>query len=477
MKIKQIGSLILCFSMVLSLMACENSSKTASMSSSATSKTADSKTAATGQASQELLDSVKGTEMTITYPWAVEQRGDSANADRMYDNLEKIEKTYGVTIHLASGKSTYTQVMITSLMAGKPMGNVLMCQDNYFPDWYNAGIFCDLTSAAKTAGIDFSDARFNQCISQYTNVNNQQCGFYYGYDVGSSIFYNKRIFKELGLEDPYSLLAKGKWNFAAMEEYARLAKKEDANGNVDVWGLGTYLSSDFLACCVSANGGQIVGVGENGKPQMTLNNPATLEAMEYMYRMAVTNKTLDAIDPASWQDKMYDFIDGKYAMLQGTNSTLSFCYSRGMKDEYGVISFPTGPSNKTGKVDCMTNTTFYFIPKIYEADAAKYLFLMDKMNTVEEGTPEEQFSQSYALKLTDENSYNQYYARKNTQPRFELIYFSGCMWTEPGIGEISGCLASGTSTAGALADKYGTMLQSTLDDKWASIKITGKISK
>ena len=210
---------------------------------------------------------------------------------------------------------------------------------------------------------------------------------------------------------------------------------------------------------------------------MNLSDPATMEAMEFMYRLAVTNKTLDAVDPASWEAKMYDFVDGKYAMLLGTQSTLNFCYRRGMQDEYGVITFPTGPSNKSGKTDCMTNTTFFFIPKVNEEKAAKYLFLMDALNGADERSAEEQYAQSYALRLTDENSYDQYFQRQHTQPRFELIYFSGCMWTEPGIGEIAGALASGTSTAGALADKYGTMLQSTLNDKWSNIKITGNVTK
>lgn len=471
MKIKQMMSLLLGCLFVLSLSACGGGGTTQSSTPSS------DQGAATGEVTQEFLDSLKGTEMTVTYPWAVEQRGDSAEADIMWDNVKKVEDKYGVKIDLKSGKSTYVQVMVTSLLAGKPMGDVLMCPDNYFADWYTAGIFCDLTNAAKTAGIDFNDAKFNQNVVQYTNVNNQQCGFYYGYDVGSSIFYNKRIFSELGLTDPYELQAKGEWTFAKLEEYARLAKKTDANGNVAVWGLGAWASSDFLANCVSANGGQIVGIDSENRPTMNLSDPATMEAMEFMYRLAVTNKTLDAVDPASWEAKMYDFVDGKYAMLLGTQSTLNFCYRRGMQDEYGVITFPTGPSNKSGKTDCMTNITFFFIPKVNEEKAAKYLFLMDALNGADERSAEEQYAQSYALRLTDENSYDQYFQRQHTQPRFELIYFSGCMWTEPGIGEIAGALASGTSTAGALADKYGTMLQSTLNDKWSNIKITGNVTK
>lgn len=472
MKIRRIGCLLLCGALAMSLAACTGGGETQSSKGTSTQSGSTG-----GEVTQEFLDGLKGTEMTVTYPWAVEQRGDSADADLMWDNVKKVEDKYGVTINLESGKSTYAQVMVTSLLAGKPMGDVLMCQDSYFADWYNAGIFCDLTAAAGTAGIDFSEEKFNQNVIQYTNVNNQQCGFYYGYDVGSSIFYNKRIFSDLGLTDPHELLQKGEWTFAKLEEYARLAKKTDANGNVAVWGLGAWASSDFLANCVSANGGQIVGLDSNKKPTMNLSDPATMEAMEFMYRLAVTNKTLDAVDPASWEAKMYDFVDGKYAMLLGTQSTLNFCYRRGMQDDYGVITFPVGPSNTTGKTDCMTNITFFFIPKVNEANAAKYLFLMDALEEADERTPEDAYAQTYALRLPDEKSYDQYYERQHVQPRFELIYFSGCMWTEPGIGEIAGALASGTATAGALADKYGTMLQSALNDKWSSIQITGNTAK
>ncbi len=429
------------------------------------------------EVSQEFLDSLKGLDMKVTYPWTVEKRGDSVDADIMWDHVDQVNAKYGCNITLESGRATYSQVMVTSLLGKKPMGDVLMCQDTNFPDWYNAGIFCDLTEAAKTAGIDFSDEIFNQDVIQYTNVNGEQIGFYYGYDAPSSIFYNKRLLSEAGLEDPHALLKKGEWTFAKMEEYARLLKKTDANGNVEVWGLGAWGSSDFLAQCVSANGGSIVGVDENGKPKINLTDPATMEAMEYMYRMAVTNQTLDAVDPANWEAKMHDFIGGKYAMLLGTNSTLNFCYRLGMQDEYGVITFPVGPSNKDGKTDCMTNITFFFIPKLNEEKAAQYLFLMNALSTIDTRSAEEQFAQTYALRLTDEDSYNQYFERTHSCPRFELIYLSGCMWTEPGIGEISGALSSGTSTPGAITDKLSSMLQTTLNDKWGQMTITGKIPK
>lgn len=426
------------------------------------------------EVTQEFLDGLKGMTIDITYPWKVEEKGASAAADRAYANKEKIESEYGVTINMNSGRSAYATVMVTSLLSGKPMGNILMCPDSYFPDWYNAGVMCDLTEAAKEACIDFSDDHFNQNVIKYTNINGGQYGFYYGYDVSSSIFYNKRIFNELGLEDPYSLKTKGEWTWDTLKEYAARAKKVDANGTVTQWGLGAWSSSDFLANAVSSNGGSVIGLA-NGKPSFTLGNPAGAEAMEWMYNLCNVDKILDAVDTAGWTEKMNDFIAGKYAMLLGTGSTLDFCYSLGMKDEYGVIQFPQGPSNKTGTVDTMTNITFYFIPKAYEENAAEYLFILDKMSTIDTLTSEESFAEKFGLKFCDDNSYNSYYERSQVCPNFDLIYFSGAIWSEAAaIGNISAALAMGTSTPGTLIEMYSSSMQSAIDDKWAAMTITGQ---
>lgn len=462
--------MLLAAALMLSMAACGGSGNFSEPDKSSSAEEAGTKV------SQEFLDSLKGLEMRITYPWKVEDRGASSDADIMWANVDKINQQYGCNINLVSGRATYTQVMVTSLIANKPMGEILMCQDNYFADWYNAGIFADLTAPASEVGIDFSAERFHKGVIDYSNVNNQQCGYYYGYDVSSSIFYNKRLLTEAGLEDPFALYDKDEWTYAKLAEYAKLLKKTDSNGNVEVWGLGAWSSSDFLANCITSNDSTIVAVGADGKPKINLSDSKTLEAMEWMYKLCFVDKTLDAIDPPSWEGKMLDFIDGKYAMLLGTNSTLNFCYRNGMQDEYGVITFPKGPSNISGNTECMTNITFFFIPTMYQDKAAQFLFLHDKLSQADNRTPEESYAQTYALRLADKRSYDQYYERMHKNPNFELIYFSGCMWTSPGIGEISGSLASGTSTAGALSDMYSTPLQSALDDKWARIKITGNIN-
>ena len=101
----------------------------------------------------------------------------------------------------------------------------MVTQENYFMEWYKAGAFADLNAAMEKTGIDFKDSRYSQTARKYTNIDGKQYAFS---DVplnptGTIWFFNKRIFKEQNLGDPYEMVKNKTWTWDKVEEIAKTA--------------------------------------------------------------------------------------------------------------------------------------------------------------------------------------------------------------------------------------------------------------
>ncbi|GEM_PF-1360868 len=426
--------------------------------------------------SQEFLESLRGTKMTWTYGYAIEERGASVGADAKYDAIDRVMEKYGVEINMKGSGSNYSTVMVSTVLAGKAMGDVMSVGDLAFAGWYKAGVLKDLTAAAQKAGVDFKSPVYSQMHTKHFNINGQQVGFNFGGTFGASIYYNKRLLQEKGLEMPHDLLAKGEWTFAKMSEYAQLLTERRSDGTVTTWGFGSWAEYSLLQQAVIANGGRVVSVAEDGSLQVDLSSAQAQEALQWMYDLCAVSKTANATAEGSWEKKMHDFVNGKYALFLGTGNTLSFTYSDGMKDEFGMITFPVGPSNTTGETDCVTGIEAFFMPPtVSDDDAAKYLFLMEavqrELNAAQ--TPEDEFYNVVGYKIADQQSYDQMYQRYYSDKILEISNMSGTLWSDPGVSTIAYEIISGISTPGAAISKYETSMKSVLMDLWSGMRITG----
>ena len=169
-------------------------------------------------------------------------------------------------------------------------------------------------------------------IRRYTGVNGGQYGFGYQEDFNAyvSIYYNKRILRENGCEDPFELRDKGEWTFDKLAEMAAKCKKVNADGTVAQWGLGSWTDSELMIALVNGNDGTIVSLNENRQLQLDLKSSRTMEALDYMYRWCNVDKIVN-VSEGGWQKTMQDFVDGKYAFCLGTNQVMPMATASGMK--------------------------------------------------------------------------------------------------------------------------------------------------
>ncbi len=421
--------------------------------------------------SEEFLESLRGMEVTRVYAWKVE---DPDPEDEGYKQLKKLEEEYGFTFRDKGIGGNYVDAMVTSLLANKPYGDILMCPEENFADWFKAGVMTDLAPAAEKLGIDFTESLYEQNIRKYSNVNNGQYGFGYGedYSVYCSLYYNKRILQENNLEDPYTLLEKGEWTFDKLGEYAKACKKTNPDGTVTQWGLGSWTNHELMVALINGNDGTVVSLDEKNQFQLDLKSSKTTEALEYMYRWCNVDK-LANVSEGGWQKTMSDFVDGKYAFVLGTNEVLTLASANGMKDDFGIITFPVGPSNTSGQTDYAMNYRYWFIPACNKDKAEQLLFIDDLIHRSDARSFEEKFEDTYLLKIPDETSYNAFLERSRKAQKYELYQYSGIIWTDPGLYAIASNIFTGQSTPGSTVDKLFDSLNATLRDHWKDVAITG----
>lgn len=351
----------------------------------------------------------------------------------------------------------------------------MLCPEDYFNEWFQAGVMADLTPAAQTLGIDFTDELYEQNIRKYTAVNGGQYGYGYAqtdYSVYCSLYYNKRILEENQLEDPFALREKGEWTFDKLAEYARICKKTNADGTVEQWGLGSWTDNELMIAMINANDGSIVSLNENNQLQLNLKDAKTQEALEYMYRWCNVDKLVN-VSEGGWEKTMADFVSGKYAFMLGTGHTLNLAGANGMTDEFGVLTFPEGPSNTSGETDYSMHYYYWFIPQKYQDQAAQLLYIHDLLERRDTRSFEERFEETYLLKIPDETSYNDFLERSRKAPKYELFSYSGIVWTDPGIYAISTSIFTGQSTPGSIVDRLYGSLESALKDHWEGITFNG----
>ncbi len=213
-----------------------------------------------------------------------------------------------------------------SVMAGDPLGDIVRCRSGWvLPVFAGRGV---VEPAEKY--FDVSDPLWNPYIIQQSmykgqvmGVNHQQMTSYW------RMFYNRSMMQRLGLPDPQTLVASKQWTWQKFEEYlSKIAQDTDNDGKMDIYGVARFSWSAVVA----SNGGKIV-TEINGKDYWTLNRPEAVEALK-------------------WWQKLYNagYIGGAVADFTAGKVGFYVDYGTGfktnMKDKWGVLPFPMGPSAK-----------------------------------------------------------------------------------------------------------------------------------
>lgn len=424
-----------------------------------------------------------GETIVFCYPpgyGMIDTTGTSASLARRDARIEELEEKYNVNIEQRDDASTYWENMVTSIASGAPEGHIMVTQEKQFLSWVEAGAIADLTEAMEKTGIDFSDeSKYSQIVKKYSAFNDGQFGFS---DPAPHVsqpywFYNKRIFEEMQLGDPYEMVANKEWTWDKVTEIAQKATIRKPDGTIEQYGLGTMMLGDFLNALCQSNGTNIATFDENGKAILTLDRPESMKAFQQMSDWLFKDKVALFNDGSlDWDATIKDFINGNVAIMCGTNPILGNAKAAPMADDFGILPPPMGPDVDEYTIGGSMGQ-FYFIPKTYEDMADKLLLLIDDLYELPEGmTREDTVIEAYGTHVRDEQSLENYIdmALNYNTSLYEISSISGLDWSTPSINEICKQVVNGEGTPADLVEQNKVQFQTLLDDKFSKLRFTGK---
>jgi len=231
---------------------------------------------------------------------------------------------------------------ITQMAAAVAANNAIeICgmQGGDFPTEPIKGLVDPLENALTTA--DLYDAKkknlhsidFN--YSQYTSWDNHLYGVC-GHGAASSqpmiFYYNKKLFKESGLEDPLTLYKAGKWTWKKIEEMGRIVT--DSTKGI------YFLDGECAGAVVNSYNPQWISFSDSGIKE-NLTATRNINALTYLQKLATGNSAI--MGPFAFTDDTTRFYEGK-SYLYFQSYVYGQQYIRPAINE-GLAAFNNDPNN------------------------------------------------------------------------------------------------------------------------------------
>ena len=328
--------------------------------------------------------SIRGMEIVIGNYWAdydtntFQPRTDTE--ERQLEWRRRIQQQHGFTMRERNVASwnEMPQVAATSIMAGRPVAHVFLLQADWALSLYKQNLLFPVnTIRANQSGVNLAaNARnpiieWNQLILDTFTFNRNQYAFQIGYGGslhGAVIFYNKRLFREAGLDPdlPYNLQRDGQWTWDRFLEVSKqLTRDIDNDGIIDTYAMPADLSTYILDAIVSSNGAKYVDRdARTGRLINATGRPEFLEALQFAIRLQREGVMKPRPEGSNWDWYKGEFFDGRVAMRIETE------YVRqelaGMRDDWGMVMPPRGPRAREFVV--YTSENVMVIPSTFSRD-------------------------------------------------------------------------------------------------------------
>ena len=333
---------------------------------------------------------LKGMEIVIGNWWGdfdtSTRKAGSDLEEKVIAYRAKIQKDYGFSMrekNIASYEQM-PQLAATSIMAGKPAAQVFALQPNWAMMLINRKL---LYPVNKSKAVDFNSSRpvnWNREVINSLTFEGNSYAFSIGYGTsrhGTGVFFNKRLFREAGLapELPYDMVKSGSWTWDAyLDLCKRLTRDINNDGIMDSYAMTQDLSTDILDALVASNGANYIGRDQNGRFTNATNTSEFLQALQFGMRLRSEGVLKPRPEISNWDWFKSEFSDGKVAMMVSPEWMANEI--QGMKDDWGFVIFPKGPSAKDYRFSSDENV--YAIPSTYTAEEVdKILAAVQLWNT------------------------------------------------------------------------------------------------
>jgi hypothetical protein len=152
--------------------------------------------------------------------------------------------------------------------------------------------------------------------------------------------FNSRVWDELGLDCPFTMVREGRWTWPRMVEAATAAMLDlDGDGLVNTPGVDRFgivaTGGDFWRAFYFSTGARVYSTNPiTGRVEMALDNPYALEVVQFMREFSQTPGMY--CSAPHWPELRQIFLDGKALFISSQVDT----DLRMMEDDFGMLPMP-----------------------------------------------------------------------------------------------------------------------------------------
>jgi len=262
------------------------------------------------------------------------------------------ENNFTMRVARIAGWGDMLQTASLSIMAGNPAASVFVLTPGWAMTLHRQGLIAPIGDT----GVDFGPHRgpgdrrptWNQGVRRLFTFGGQTYGMSVGYGGSLQaivVFFNKRLFREAGLDPelPYNMQRDRTWtwgNFLALSR--QLTRDTTGDGMMDTWAMPEDFTIPIIKGAVASNNANFVGRNnQTGHFYNATGTPQFLEALQFVLQLRNEGLMMPTPEGAHWTWFQGVFADGTVAMrIDGLWNRSDLA---GMTDDWGMVMFPRGP--------------------------------------------------------------------------------------------------------------------------------------
>lgn len=402
---------------------------------------------------------------------AVETENGETLNDAVYNRNRMVEERFGIKIsHIVGDYSNIVSGVGKTVLAGEDAYDAAVDTTAFISSGIVNQYILPITDVPY---IDIEKSWWSTDVIEASAVNGKP--YFLMGDINYSwkdstwvLCFNKRLYKEYGLEEPYSMVREGKWTLDLLEEHCRDITK-DLNGDSkldkeDQWGL---LSSKTAGIgLVTSTGITTVTAGKDGSLEYVLENERNINVLGTI-RKFITNNDLqlraEDITGSSniWSDIIGIFRAGRALYRISIMSDVTGL--RDMNDDFGILPLPKYDEDQENYYTTYQswNGRAYVIPASV-TDLGRAGAIIEYMGAVSKDTITKAY---YDVTL------NGKVARDDDSSEMLDIIFNSAMTTDIGLAfELGGLRQTLPSIINSDTDNVASTLASNKESIISSIK-------
>ena len=288
--------------------------------------------------------------------YAEEENGEPIN-DAVYRRNRIIENRYNITIVPVNASGGIYDGPIkngfeNSVLAGDNAFDIAMSGVYDSSLLARSGYLADLCSVPH---IDLERQWWDIPVNETLKITGK---LYFGIscmgvndkDDSFCILFNKKIARDLEVENPYQLVRDNKWTFDKFIELGKRAATDlNGDGAMDHEDRYGFIGLDSASWCLfTASGERMARMGGDGLPYFTMNNERAVQAYGTIYDIMTQDNFMFrdfSRNTGSRHDYIYRLLSENHALFAGAAMTV-VQKARAMEEDFGMLPFPKFDSNQ-----------------------------------------------------------------------------------------------------------------------------------